>query len=168
MPASVRIVLGSIVEQEVDVIVNSANTALVMGGGVAAAILAEAGPEVEEEAVRRGPIHVGEVVVTGAGNLSARHVVHVAVVGEVPPDVEECTRSALETAVEHGARSIALPAIGTGSAGVSAREAARGMCSAIADHLTGETTLEDILIVLWDDELYPVFQKELRRAAFAE
>lgn len=168
MSADVQIVLGSIVEQEVDAIVNSANTALVMGGGVAAAILAEAGPEVEEDAVRQGPIQVGDVVVTHAGNLSARHVVHVAVVGEVPPDVEECTRSALDKAVELGARTIALPAMGTGSAGISAREAARGMCSAIAHHVAGETTLEDIRIVLWDDELYPVFQKEFRRATLAE
>jgi len=165
MSASVRIVLGSIVEQEVDVIVNSANTALVMGGGVAAAILAEAGSEVEEEAVQRAPIEVGEVVVTTAGDLSAHHIVHVAVVGEVPPDVEECTRNALEAAVELGARSVALPAIGTGSAGVSVREAARGMCSAIADHVAGETTLEDIRIVLWDEEYFPVFRKELRRAS---
>jgi O-acetyl-ADP-ribose deacetylase (regulator of RNase III) len=168
MKASVRIVLGSIVEQEADVIVNSANTALVMGGGVAAAVLAEAGPEVEEEAMRRAPVQVGEVVVTGAGNLNARHVVHVAVVGEVPPDVEECTRNALEAAAELGARSAALPAIGTGSAGVSVREAARGMCSAIADHVTNETTLEDIRIVLWDDEYFPVFQKELRRAGLED
>ena len=107
-------------------------------------------------------------MVTSAGNLNARHIVHVAVVGEIPPDVEECTRNALEAAVEHAARSVALPAIGTGSAGVSARESARGMCGAIADHVAGETSLEDIRIVLWDEDLYPVFRKELRRASLAD
>jgi O-acetyl-ADP-ribose deacetylase len=111
--------LGSIVECEADVIVNSANTDLIMGTGVAAAILNEAGPEVEEEAIRQGPVQVGDVVVTGPGNLAAKHILHVAVVGDVPPDIEDCTVRVLERALELAARSIALPALGTGSAGVA-------------------------------------------------
>lgn len=88
---------------------------------------------------------------------------HVAVVGGVPPDIEECTARVLERAVELGARSISLPALGTGSAGVSGRECAEAMCRAIADHCQGETSLEEARIVLWDEELYPVFRREMRR-----
>jgi len=164
MKATVELVLGSIVEQEVDVVVNSANTSLVMGGGVAAAILQEAGAEVEEEAVQHGPVGVGDVVVTSAGALAARHIVHVAVVGEVPPDVRECTWNALEAAEQVGARSIAFPAIGTGSARLRPRDCARDMCSAIADHVAMGGPLADIRIVLWDEELFPLFQRALERA----
>jgi O-acetyl-ADP-ribose deacetylase (regulator of RNase III) len=140
----IEIVIGSIVEQDVDVIVNSANTALVMGGGVAAAILAEAGPDVEEEAIAYAPVNVGDVVVTGGGDLPVRHILHVAVVGEIPPDIYECTMSALERAVELDARTIAFPALGTGSARVSVRESARGMCEAIVDFQASGSPLEEI------------------------
>jgi O-acetyl-ADP-ribose deacetylase len=163
MKATVQLVLGSIVEQEVDVIVNSANTSLAMGGGVAAAILHEAGAEVEEEVVEHGPVAVGDVVVTSAGTLAARHIVHVAVVGEIPPDVRECTWNALDAAEQVGARSVAFPAIGTGSAGLRPRDCARDMCSAIADHVAQDGPIEEIRIVLWDEELFPLFQRALQR-----
>ena len=112
MKTSVALVVGSIVECEADVIVNSANTDLIMGTGVAAAILHEAGPEVEEEAIRQGPLQVGDVVVTGPGNLAARHILHVAVVGDVPPDIEECTARVLERAVELGGAVDRLSGLG--------------------------------------------------------
>ena len=168
MSKSVVLVLRSIVECEADVIVNSANTDLIMGTGVAAAILYEAGSEVEEEAIRQGPVQVGDVVVTGPGNLAAQHILHVAVVGEVPPDIEDCTARVLDRAAELGARSIVFPALGTGSAGVSAAESAHAMCQAIAEHCRGETSIQDIEIALWDEELYPVFEREMRRAGLGK
>ncbi|MFB3909572.1 MAG: macro domain-containing protein [Candidatus Eisenbacteria bacterium] len=165
MQADVEIVLGSIVEQEVDAIVNAANTQMIMGSGVAAAILAEAGTEVEEEAMEQAPVSVGDVVVTGPGNLPARHVLHVAVVGDVPPDIYECTWNVLEKASEMELESLAIPALGTGSAGVSVRESARGICTAIADFLAQEeTSLREIRIVLWEDERFDRFERALRRA----
>jgi len=159
----VGLAIGSIVEENAEVIVNSANVDLVMGKGVAAAILYEAGPAVEEEAIAQGPVQVGDVVVTSPGDLAAKHIVHVAVVGAVPPDIYECTMNALEKAVELGARSIALPALGTGSAGVPPRVCAREMARAIADHGRGETTLEEVRIVLWDEEWFPIFDAALGR-----
>lgn len=161
---NVEIVFGSITEQDVEAIVNSANTSLVMGSGVAAAILAEAGPEVEEEATAQAPISVGQVVVTGGGDLPVRHILHVAVVGELPPDIYECTMNVLERAEELGDASIALPALGTGSAGVSVRDSAEGMCQAIVDFLATGSNLADIRIVLWDETHFGRFDHALRRA----
>lgn len=163
MSAQVELVTGSIAEEESDVIVNSANTDMIMGGGVAEAILSEAGSEVEEEAMAQAPVAVGDVVVTSGGDLSVRHILHVAVVGEVEPDLYECTRNVLDVATELGASSLSIPALGTGSAGMSPQESARDMLRAIRDHI--EETGSDlyIRIVLWDDELYPLFQRRLER-----
>ncbi|MFQ5599582.1 MAG: macro domain-containing protein [Candidatus Krumholzibacteriia bacterium] len=164
MGAEVEIVLGSIVEQDVEVIVNSANTSMVMGGGVAAAILAEAGPEVEEEAVQNAPVQVGDVVVTSGGRLSVKHIVHIAVVGEVEPDIYECTRTVLDTVSDLGVRTIAMPALGTGSAGMDPETCARDMFHAILDFEVEADASLLIRIVLWDEELYPLFRRELDRA----
>jgi len=160
----VQIVIGSITEQDVDAIVNSANTSMVMGGGVAAAILAEAGPEVEEEAISRAPVQVGDVVVTGGGDLPIERIFHVAVVGDVPPDIYECTLKVLERAAELGVERLAFPALGTGSAGVPVREAARAMCRAIAEFVAAGSSISSIHVVLWDEEHFAIFERALRRA----
>jgi len=164
MQDQVELAIGSIAEGEVDAVVNSANTSLIMGSGVAEAILAEAGPEVEEEAMEHAPIGVGDVVVTSAGNLDAKWILHVAVVGDIEPDLYECTRRALEEATELGAESIAFPALGTGSAGVSPELAAQGMMQALKDYLMETRSDMQVRIVLWDDELYPTFQEALDEA----
>jgi serine/threonine-protein kinase len=165
----IEILLGSIVEQDVDVIANSANTDMIMGTGIAAAILAEAGSEVEEEAKQHAPVSVGEVVVTAAGSLAAESILHVAVVGDVPPDIYDCTVNLLEAAAELGARSIAMPALGTGSAGIDAEESARAMGQAISDTVVdGSTSLERIVIVIWDDELLATYEEHVGRVGTAD
>ena len=75
-----RIVLveGDITEAEVDAIVNAANSSLVLGAGVAGAIAAKGGPSIQAECDAVGPIEVGDAVVTGAGDLPARHLIHAA------------------------------------------------------------------------------------------
>ncbi len=160
----IEIALGSITEQDVEAIVNSANTSLIMGDGVAAAILAVAGSEVEEEAMAQAPIAVGDVVVTGAGDLPMRYIIHVGVGGDVPPDIYECTRNALDKAEELEVASVAFPALGTGHAGIRPREAARGMCEALLDFVEESPHLSEIRIVLWDDEHFDPFDRALRRA----
>jgi len=74
----VRIVVltGDITKQEVDAIVNPANSMLVMGGGVAGAIKRVGGKEIEDESVKHAPVPVGEAVATGAGRLKAKYVIH--------------------------------------------------------------------------------------------
>ena len=126
-----EVVQGDITELDVDAIVNAANNHLLMGGGVAGAIKRKGGKEIEEEAVQKGPIPVGEAVVTGAGKLKARYVIHAATMGlDFKTDAEKirlATRNAMKRAVELGVRSVAFPALGTGVGGFPVREAMRIM-----------------------------------------
>ena len=73
---------GDIALEESDAIVNAANNVLWMGSGVAGAIKKEGGQEIEEEAVSKGPIDVGEAILTGSGKLKSKYVIHAAVMGQ--------------------------------------------------------------------------------------
>lgn len=118
---NLEVVEGDITELEVDAIANAANNELWMGAGVAGAIKRAGGAEIEQEAVARAPIAVGQAIATGAGNLRAKHVVHAAVMGQDLQTsaelVSQATRRTLEVADELGAHSLAMPAFGTGVGG---------------------------------------------------
>jgi O-acetyl-ADP-ribose deacetylase (regulator of RNase III) len=126
-----EVVEGDITVLEVDAVANAANDALWMGAGVAGAIKRAGGEEIEREAVAKGPIEVGDAVATGAGRLKARWVIHGAVMGQdlrTNADlVRRTTRRCLEVADKLGARSLALPAFGTGVGGFPLDECARIM-----------------------------------------
>ena len=116
---------GDITEQVVDVIVNAANSRLAGGGGVDGAIHRRGGPEIMAETARRYPqgCPTGSAVISGAGKLPARYVVHS--VGPIWAGgrngeaqlLASAYRRSLELADEHGAKSIALPALSTGAYG---------------------------------------------------
>ncbi|HZA83814.1 MAG TPA: macro domain-containing protein, partial [Actinomycetes bacterium] len=92
--ASVSIERGDITDREVDAIVNAANATLAMGTGVAGAIKRKGGVIVEEEAMRQGPVEVGEAVLTTGGNLPATHVIHAAVMGpDLTTDADKIARA---------------------------------------------------------------------------
>lgn len=125
MTATIEAVLGDITRQKVDAIVNAANNSLLGGGGVDGAIHAAGGPDILAACreLRRGPyrdgLPTGEAVATGAGNLSARWVIHT--VGPVFSAADDRSgqlarayESSLEGAAELGAHSVALPSISTG------------------------------------------------------
>lgn len=118
MPLELSVVESDITELAVDAIANAANDHLWMGGGVAGAIKRAGGEEIEREAVAAGPIALGSAVATGAGRLSARYVVHGAVMGQDLTTnaslVAETTNSCLRVADDLGVASLALPAFGTG------------------------------------------------------
>ena len=126
-----EVVEGDITKLDVDAIANAANDHLWMGAGVAGAIKCAGGEEIEREAVAKGPIPVGEAVVTGAGSLRALWVVHGAVMGQnlrtSAEIVRRTTASCLRVADELGASSLALPAFGTGVGGFPLDECARLM-----------------------------------------
>ncbi|HDP96345.1 MAG TPA: Appr-1-p processing protein, partial [Euryarchaeota archaeon] len=125
---TVEIVQGDISLQTVDAIVNAANNHLWMGSGVAGAIKRMGGTDIEKEAVRKGPIAIGESVYTSAGNLRAKNVIHAAVMGQdLKTDekkVRDATKSALRVARELDSESVALPALGTGVGGFPVKRAA--------------------------------------------
>jgi O-acetyl-ADP-ribose deacetylase (regulator of RNase III) len=159
-----RIVLreGDITDEEVDAIVNAANSALLLGAGVAGAIREKGGPEIQAECDAIGPIAVGGAAVTGAGRLRARFVIHAA---GMPPggsasveSVRSCVRRSLALAAERGCRTLALPAIGAGVGGLSVRRCAEILLEEAKAHLAGPTPLEELRIVLRGEPVYRVFE----------
>jgi O-acetyl-ADP-ribose deacetylase (regulator of RNase III) len=154
---------GDITEYEVDAIVNAANNQLSMGAGVASAIKRKGGTIVEEEAMRQGPIEVGEVVVTTAGNLPANYVIHAAVMGPDlradPEHVRQATTNALRRAEDLRLHTIAMPAFGTGVGRLAPKDAAEAMLGALRAHLTTvqDSSLRRIHLVLFQDDTYQTF-----------
>ena len=159
---------GDISACEADALVNAANNHLWMGSGVAGALKRNGGPEIEEEAVRKGPIAVGEAVVTGAGRLKARYVIHAAVMGQdlrtSAASIVRATENSLKRADENGVRSIAFPALGTGVGGFPLEECARMMVGAVRKYAAGSPGIERVIFVLYGDAAYRAFKAEAERA----
>jgi O-acetyl-ADP-ribose deacetylase (regulator of RNase III) len=165
--AVLELVEGDITDLEVDAIVNPANRALKLGGGVAGAIARRGGPAVQEECDRIGGTPGGTAVITTGGSLPARHVIHAVgpMWGEGGEEkkLAEATRSALRVADGNGLRSLALPAISTGIFGYPLEEAARVILGCIRDHLaTHDSPLERVVVCLFDQTALRVFETELR------
>lgn len=158
---------GDITKLETEAIVNAANNALWMGAGVAGAIKRAGGEEIEREAISKGPIPIGEAVVTGAGRLKAKYVIHAAAMGQdLETDevkIRKATKNSLLRAEELGLKSIAFPALGTGVGGFPYEEAASIMIGAVREHLAGETSLEEVVFALYGEEAYRAFEQELKR-----
>ncbi len=135
MPLELVVVEGDIAALDVDAVANAANDRLWMGAGVAGALKRAGGDEIEREAMAKGPIAVGDAVATGAGRLTARWVIHAAVMGQdlrtSADAIETATRRTLEVADELGAESLALPAFGTGVGGFPLDECAGLMVAAV-------------------------------------
>ncbi len=161
----IEVCQGDITQLELDAVVNAANNRLWMGGGVAGALKRVGGREIEAEAVARGPIPIGEAVVTGAGKLKANYVIHAAVMGQdLKTDAEkirQATRNSLLRGDELGIKSIAFPALGTGVGGFSLNECARIMISEVRQYSAGKTQLERVGFVLYDEPAYHAFRQEL-------
>ncbi len=159
-----RIVLveGDITEHEVDAIVNAANSALVLGSGVAGAIRERGGPSIQAECDAIGAIEVGAAAVSGAGDLPARYVIHAA---GMPPggcatedSIRRSMRRSLQLARENGCVSVAVPAIGAGIGGFSAQRAAEILLEEARAQLAGDDPLEEIRFVLFGEPMYRVFE----------
>ena len=168
----ITLVQGDITEQDVDAIVNAANSSLLGGGGVDGAIHRRGGPAILEECRRiraeRYPdgLPTGNAVATTAGDLPARWVIHtvgpVYSAGEDRSDLlASCHRESLKVADQLGARSVAFPAISTGVYGYPVAEAAPVAVSAVR---AAATNVEDVRFVLFDRASYDVFEQALSRA----
>ncbi|HET7678150.1 MAG TPA: macro domain-containing protein [Candidatus Limnocylindrales bacterium] len=162
---------GDICDLEVDAIVNPASTSLWMATGVAAAIKRRAGDEIEFDAVRQGPVPLGSAVVTHAGTLAVRYVIHAVTLG---PDrrtsaeaIEAATRAALEQARRLGCESVAIPALGTGVGGFPLRDAADIVVRTVHDELVQPGTLRQIVFALRGSEAYSAFEAALARFTVA-
>jgi O-acetyl-ADP-ribose deacetylase len=161
---------GDITDAEVDAVVNAANSELWMGTGVAGAMKRKGGVVIEEEALRQGPIEIGEAVLTIAGNLPATHVIHAATMGKDlktdPEKIAAATRSTLALAEKHKLESLAFPALGSGVGGVLPSQSADAMLSAVVQHVSrGNSSLQKVMFVLYQDEAFKAFTEALKKLA---
>ncbi len=166
-----QLVQGDITKQEVDAIANAANSSLLGGGGVDGAIHRAGGPAILEECkqirARQGGCPTGDAVITTAGNLPARYVIHT--VGPVwrggnsdePELLANCYRNSLELAVEHGIRTIAFPSISTGVYGYPVDQAARVAIKTVIEFLEQEPPLDEVRLVLFDCVTYQAYETAL-------
>jgi O-acetyl-ADP-ribose deacetylase (regulator of RNase III) len=160
-PLTLEILDGDIAVQSTAAIVNAANNEFWMGAGVAGAIKALGGAQIEADAISQGPIEPGGCVVTAAGRLPARFVIHAAVMGQdlkTSPDfIERGTRSALAVAEELRLPSVAYPALGTGVGGFPVSECARIMLGVVRAHAAQAESLRLVRIVLFGQAAYRAF-----------
>jgi O-acetyl-ADP-ribose deacetylase (regulator of RNase III) len=159
--ARVRIVVGDITAQQVDAVVNAANSSLLGGGGVDGAIHYKGGPAILEACrdIRRSSypkgLPAGDAVITTGGNLPARFVIHTVgpVYGHANGREEEllasCYRNSLALAVAHGVGTIAFPSISTGVYNYPRAEAAAVSSAAIEQFLSSDTSLKEVHLVFF-------------------
>ena len=162
---NIEVYKGDITQLELDALVNAANNRLWMGGGVAGALKRAGGKEIEDEAVKKGPIPIGEAIVTAAGKLKAKYIIHAAVMGQdLKTDAEkirQATKDSLLRADELGIKSIVFPALGTGVGGFPLDECARIMIGQVRQHSARETELRRVVFALYDEPAYQAFKQEL-------
>lgn len=161
----IHILKADISDVEADAIVNASDTSLRMGGGVAGAIKRRGGIEIEEDALSKGPIPLGEAVASGPGRLRARYVIHAAAMPNAgdrkatPESVRNATANALRLADGLGCESIAIPALGCGIAGFPADDGAKIIVN-VVDRFK-PANLKEVLLVLYSDDAYEIFKKAL-------
>lgn len=167
-------VLGDITYEEVDAIVNAANSQLAHGGGVAAAIVRRGGEEVVEQSKvwiqHNGPVSTGSAAITGGGDLPARYVIHaVGPVwrdqGDEPEQLRSAVQSALAMADDHLVRSISLPAISSGIYGFPKPLAAQVIWNAVVDYFSAhpDSGIEYVRFCNIDQETADLFVTEAKR-----
>jgi O-acetyl-ADP-ribose deacetylase (regulator of RNase III) len=162
------VVLGDITEQATDAVVNAANNHLWMGSGVAGAIKARGGEEIEREAMKLGPIEPGQAVTTSAGRLKTRYCIHAAAMGQdlvTSSDlISKATRSSLVEAARLGLDSISFPALGTGVGGFPAEACARLMVAAALSYGRTNPKPGSVTFVLRDEPTFSSFAAVLKSA----
>ena len=165
----IELALGDITREHVDAIVNAANPELRGGGGVDGAIHRAGGPEIMAECRKIGYCAPGDVVITGAGRLPARFVIHA--VGPLWKGggageellLASCHERALELAREHGCRTVAFPAISTGAYGYPPELAAPVALAATIEALKRLPLIEKVRFVFIDEGLLDSYEQALAR-----
>ena len=158
---------GDITEMQTDAIVNAANARLILGGGVAGAIRTKGGPEIQAECDKIGATFVGGAVITTAGNLKAKHVIHAVGPrmgeGNENEKLKNATLNSLKLADENNLKSISFPAISAGIFGFPIESCAEIMLKTTIDYLKGQTSLEKVVFCLFGNLSYQVFANQLKQ-----
>ncbi|MCP4261188.1 MAG: macro domain-containing protein [Planctomycetes bacterium] len=158
---------GDITEMQTDAIVNAANEQLVLGGGVAGAIRTKGGPEIQAECNKIGGTFIGGAVITTAGNLKAKHVIHAVGPrmgeGNENEKLKNATLNSLKLADENNLKSISFPAISAGIFGFPIENCAKIMLETTIEYLNGDTGLQKVIFCLYGNDSYQVFAKQLKQ-----
>lgn len=171
----IKLVQGDITIQQIDAIVNAANSSLMGGGGVDGAIHRKGGPAILEDCraivARQGSCATGEAVITTAGNLPAKYVIHT--VGRVwngghnkeAEKLADCYRNSLMLAVKNQVRTIAFPNISTGIYGYPKEKAAAIAITTAREFLETNPTIDQAIFVCYDQENFMIYQTLLNPIA---
>jgi O-acetyl-ADP-ribose deacetylase (regulator of RNase III) len=170
----VQLVRGDITEMETDAIVNAANSRLMGGGGVDGAIHQKGGPQILKECKRikatEWPegLPTGEAVITEAGNLKAKHVIHT--IGPIwrggnhcePELLARAYQNSLKLALEKDLKSVAFPSISTGAYGYPIEDACRVALEAVKEFLEKEDSLDKVVFVLFSEHALKAYVAEAK------
>lgn len=170
---NMEVIQGDITKVSVDAIVNAANTSLLGGGGVDGAIHRAGGPAILEDCrkviARQGGCKTGEAVITTAGKLNAKFVIHT--VGPVwnggqkneAQKLANCYKNALQLAVDHDCKTLAFPCISTGIYGYPIPEAARVAVETVSSFLSNSDHLDKVIFVCFDEANYAALKDQVQR-----
>ena len=159
--AQIEIWNGDICDLEVDAIVVPATGSLWMSTGVSGAIKRAGGDAIEFAAIRQAPVELGQAIVTTAGTLAARAVIHAVSLDRdrrtSAETLDAAVRSSMMRAREMSATSIAIPALGSGVGGFPLEEGARITVAAVKDELPASPTIAHVVFALRGSAAYRVF-----------
>ncbi|MBN1176571.1 MAG: O-acetyl-ADP-ribose deacetylase [Dehalococcoidales bacterium] len=170
--ATLSIIQGDITVQDTDAIVNAANSGLMGGGGVDGAIHRAGGPAILEECkqivARQGRLPAGQAVVTTAGNMKTRHVIHT--VGPIwhggsqdePETLAGAYRESLKLAAANNLTSVSFPSISTGAYGYPVDKASRIALKTVISFLSETTSVKKVVFVLFDNRTLEAYNNTLR------
>ena len=171
--AKISIIQGDITRQTTDAIVNAANSSLMGGGGVDGAIHRAGGPAILEECIkivaRQGRLPTGQAVITTAGNMKAKHVIHT--VGPIwhggnqdePALLASAYRESLKLAAANNLSSISFPSISTGAYGYPVDKAASIALKEVVSFLKQTTSIKEVVFVLFDSRTFDAYKNALEK-----
>ncbi len=166
------VIEGDITQQTTDAIVNAANSSLLGGGGVDGAIHRAGGPSILEECkqivAKQGRLPTGKAVITTAGNMKAKHVIHT--VGPIWHNgthqeaalLASAYRESLKLAAEKHLRSVSFPSISTGAYGYPIDLASRIALRTVLDFLSKPSSIKEVVFVLYGKENYQAYEEALK------
>ena len=162
----IKLYLGDITNLDTEAIVNAANNHLYLGSGVAGAIKKKGGVIIEQEAIKKGPIQIGEAVTTSAGNLKAKYIIHAASMRlDLKTDsekIQNATKNALLRCEELKIKSVGIPSLGTGVGGFSLNKAAKIMVNEVIEHVKNNSNIKEIVFALFTKNAFYEFNNALK------
>jgi O-acetyl-ADP-ribose deacetylase (regulator of RNase III) len=170
--STIRLVKGDITDLEVESFIYYARSDLSLGSGYGNAISMRGGPSIQEELNKLAPIDTTGAVISEAGNMKAKYIIHAVGPKFQEPDIEkklrETVMNSLKLADQKGIKQLAFPPMGAGFYGVPLAVSADITISAISDYLSNGSNLKDVIICLLDTREYTPFQKRLNASGLTK